>query len=112
MDEMQVDSFRQQLLQLRSELMNLSIVADDSAKPVELDQAVVGRLTRMDAMRAQAMAIATKERREHQLSRIAAALRRIDAGDFGECFACGEEINSRRLGVDPSYTQCIKCADK
>ena len=112
MDEMQVDSFRQQLLQLRSELMKQSIMADDSAKPVELDQAVVGRLTRMDAMRAQAMAIAARGRREHQLSRIAAALRRIDASDFGECLACGGKINIRRLGVDPSYTHCIKCADK
>ena len=112
MDEMQIDSFRQQLLQLRSELMNLSSTSDDAAKTVELDQSAVGRLSRMDAMRAQGMAIETKGRRENQLLRIEGALRRIAAGDFGICLTCGEEINLRRLEVDPSYTQCIKCADE
>ncbi len=112
MDKMQIDSFRQQLLQLQSELMNLSSTSDDAAKTVELDQSAVGRLSRMDAMRAQGMAIETNRRREIQLLRIEGALRRIAAGDFGVCLTCGEEINIRRLNVDPSYTQCIKCADK
>jgi DnaK suppressor protein len=112
MDEKQIDKFRQQLLQMRSEIMSLSSTSDDAAKPVELDQNAVGRLSRMDAMRAQGMALETKGRRQQQLSRIDAALRRIDTGDFGICLTCGEEINSRRLDVDPSYTQCIKCADK
>ncbi|MES9833205.1 MAG: TraR/DksA C4-type zinc finger protein [Candidatus Thiodiazotropha sp. DIVDIV] len=112
MDEMQIDSFRQQLLKLRSELMSLSSTSDDAAKTVTLDQSAVGRLSRMDAMRAQGMAIESKERREQQLLRIEGALRRIAAGDFGLCLTCGEEIDIRRLDVDPSYTQCIKCADK
>ena len=112
MDEMQIDNFRQNLLQLRAELMKLSSTSDDAAKTVQLDQSAVGRLSRMDAMRAQGMAIETKGRREHQLLRIEGALRRIAAGDFGVCLTCGEEINIGRLDVDPSYTQCIKCADK
>jgi DnaK suppressor protein len=111
MNDLQIDNFRKNLLQLRSELMNLSRTSDDAAKSVELDQSAVGRLSRMDAMRAQGMAIETKGRREHQLLKIEGALRRIDTGDFGDCLMCGEEINIRRLGVDPSYTQCIKCAD-
>lgn len=112
MDEIQIDNFRQNLLQLRSELMDLSSTSDDAAKIVELDQSAVGRLTRMDAMRAQSMAIETNRRREGQLVRIEGALQRIAAGDYGDCLTCGEEINLQRLDVDPSYTQCIKCADK
>lgn len=112
MDEKKIDSFRQHLLQMRSEFMNLSSTSEDAAKTVELDQSAVGRLSRMDAMRAQSMAIETKGRGERQLLRIEGALRRIAAGDYGACFTCGEEINIRRLDVDPSYTQCIKCADK
>jgi DnaK suppressor protein len=112
MDEMQIDNFKQSLLQLRSELMNLSSTSDDLTKVVKLDQSAVGRLSRMDAIRAQGMAIEIKGRREHQLLKIESALRRIAAGDFGICLRCGEEINIRRLDVDPSYTQCIKCADK
>jgi len=109
---MQINSFRQQLLDLRTELIALNSTSVDAAKPVELDQAAIGRLTRMDAMRAQSMAIETKTRREHQLLRIEGALQRITTGDYGLCLTCGEEINTRRLEVDPSYTQCIKCADK
>jgi DnaK suppressor protein len=112
MKTMQINSFKQQLLDLRSELSDLSSTSADAAKPVELDQAAIGRLTRMDAMRAQSMAIETKARREHQLLRIEGALQRITTGDYGLCLTCGEEINTRRLEVDPSYTQCIKCADK
>ena len=112
MDEIQINGFKQSLLELRSELLNLTSTSDDAAKPVELDQSAVGRLSRMDAMRAQGMAIETKGRREHQLVKIDGALRRIAAGDFGLCLTCGEEINILRLDVDPSYTQCIKCADK
>ena len=112
MEKMQIDSFRQQLLQLQSELMNLSSTSVDAAKPVELDQAAIGRLTRMDAMRAQSMAIETKVRRQHQLLRVEGALQRITTGDYGVCLTCGEEMNIRRLKVDPSYTQCIKCSDK
>ncbi len=112
MDEKKLDKYKQQLLQMRSELMKVSSTSDDAAKPVGLDQNAVGRLSRMDAMRAQSMAIETKGRRELQLSRIEGALRRIDSGDFGFCLTCEKEINNRRLDVDPSYTQCVKCADK
>ena len=108
---MQIDRFRQQLLQLRTELMELSSTSDDAAKPVELDQAMVGRLTRMDAMRAQGMAIETKKRREQLLMKIDGALNRISTGEFGICVKCGEEIDVRRLDADPSYTTCIKCAN-
>jgi len=112
MDEMQIDRFRQQLLQLRSEFMELSNTSEEAAKPVELDQAAIGRLTRMDAMRAQGMAIETKRRRESQLLKIEASLQRIASGDFGTCLECGEDIDVRRLDVDPTYTRCIKCTAK
>jgi len=112
MDEKQIEEFRQRLLQMRTELEAISGTSNDAAKPVTLDQTSVGRLSRMDAMQAQNMAIETKERRENQLLRIENALRRIDAGEYGECLTCGEDIDVRRLGVDPSYTQCIDCAGK
>ena len=112
MKKIQIDHFRQLLLTLQLELVKLSSVSVDAAKPVELDQAAIGRLTRMDAMRAQSMAIETIERRKHQLLRIRAALQQVTTGNYGECLTCGKGISSGRLEVDPSYTQCIKCAGK
>jgi DnaK suppressor protein len=46
------------------------------------------------------------------LKDIAAALRRIDEGEFGYCADCGEDIDPRRLKVDPTNSRCIICADK
>src|SRR3954466_5378012 len=39
------------------------------------------------------------------------ALRRIDAGDFGYCVSCEEEILERRLDAVPWARHCIKCQD-
>ncbi|WP_166267025.1 TraR/DksA family transcriptional regulator [Marinobacter caseinilyticus] len=97
------------LLQLRAELAELSHSSADAAKPVALDQASVGRLSRMDAMQGQAMAQETERRRKQQWLKIEGALRRIEDNDFGDCFNCGEAIDPRRLAVDPTTTRCIDC---
>ena len=104
------EAVRERLL---AELAKLEAVAQtgaDAAQPVELDQTRVGRLSRMDAMQAQAISIETKHRREQQNLRLRAALRRLDAGDYGWCTACGEAIDPKRLAFDPAATQCIACA--
>lgn len=82
----------------------------DSRKPVELDQTSVGRVSRMDAMQVQAMAVATERRRHEEARRVEAAIRRIDEGAYGYCIACGEEIPEKRLAVDPTVATCIACA--
>ena len=79
---------------------------------VELDQARVGRLSRMDAMQAQAMSQASDRRRDQMLRRIEAALVRIEDNEFGICMLCEEAINPRRLDFDPTATLCIDCANK
>ena len=79
---------------------------------MELDQASVGRLSRMDAMQSQQMAQELARRRQQQLVRIEGALRRIESGDYGYCSVCDEEIDVRRLTLDPTNTRCVKCADQ
>ncbi len=78
--------------------------------PVELDQARVGRLSRMDAMQQQAMAQAAVNLSNHELQRIEAALKRIDTSEYGCCVLCDEEIAEGRLRFDPSVLICIACA--
>ena len=78
---------------------------------VELDQSKVGRLSRMDAMQAQAMAQAAVGRRKLQLQRIDGALQRLDDGEFGLCRTCDEPINPQRLMFDPAVLTCITCAE-
>ena len=112
MEEADIEQFKMNLLRLKAELQDLEESAKDAAKPVELDQASVGRLSRMDAMQVQQMAQESERRRQQQLARIDAALRRIESGDYGYCYVCGGGIDIRRLAADPTITRCIKCVEK
>ena len=101
---------RDRLLQLREELESDAATSGEAAAVVELDQSKVGRLSRMDAMQAQAMAQASGQRREAMLRNIEAALIRIDDGSYGLCRDCDEPINPKRLEFDPTALRCIDCA--
>ena len=110
MDAAAVARFHQRLLQLRAELAALEQTGADAAATVELDQTRVGRLSRMDALQGQAMSQELGRRRRLELQKIAGALARIASGDFGWCSRCGEEIDIRRLELDPAAPLCIGCA--
>jgi len=101
---------KQKLLARRAELDDLSRLSGEDRRAVELDQTKIGRLARMDAMQQQAMALATEERREQMRIRIAAALKRIEVDEYGDCIRCGEEIVARRLELDPATPLCLACA--
>ena len=42
---------------------------------------------------------------------IQAALDRIEAGTYGECENCGEDIGNARLEAIPEATRCVNCAE-
>jgi DnaK suppressor protein len=98
------------LLALKQTLLKAQETGDQAEQTVELDQARVGRLSRMDAMQAQAMSIETGRRRRQKLIQIEAALQRIKGDDYGFCQECGEQIAPARLEVDPAVLLCIDCA--
>lgn len=101
---------RKRLITLRGELLKLEEISNDARETVELDQQAVGRLSRMDALQGQAMAQEQQRRRQHDLIRIEAALRRIEDEEYGYCLECGEEVSEKRLDIDPMATLCITCA--
>lgn len=103
--------FKTLLLARQQALLVADETAGQSEQVVELDQARVGRLSRMDAMQAQAMSLETGRLRRLTLVKIDAALLRLEEGAFGECFECCEPINPNRLEADPTATLCIKCAE-
>jgi len=44
-----------------------------------------------------------------ELDQVAAALRRVDAGTYGQCEDCGEAIDERRLQAMPATPFCTAC---
>tara|TARA_R110002072_G_scaffold70267_2_gene169864 strand:+ start:421 stop:738 length:318 start_codon:yes stop_codon:yes gene_type:complete len=47
-----------------------------------------------------------------EIDAIKAALERIEAGQYGICTSCGDEIAAARLQALPYTTLCIACASK
>ena len=101
---------RMRLLAMQQELEAIAAAASESAGVVELDQQRVGRLSRMDALQSQAMSKELMRRRAVELSAVRAALQRIEDGHYGDCEACGDPINPRRLELDPTARLCVDCA--
>jgi len=107
----QIQYFEQRLLDEQAESLGVASLVDDSAETVALDQTSVGRLSRMDAMQQQAMALASQDRQGERLLRIKTALERVEDGEYGECLECLQEIPVARLEIDPSIEYCVKCAE-
>jgi DnaK suppressor protein len=50
-----------------------------------------------------------REREQGLLSKIDAALEKIDRGEYGKCMNCGEDIGIARLRARPVAELCIEC---
>ena len=50
-----------------------------------------------------------RDRERKLISKIREALDRIEAGEFGECEDCGDQIGEARLKARPVTTLCIEC---
>lgn len=108
----ELEAIQARLYVLRDELQGLAAQSEQSSRTVELDQSSVGRLSRMDALQAQQMAIEANRRRLAQLQQVELALLRLDRGEYGSCVECGEEVAPRRLAVNPLTLRCISCAQQ
>ncbi|WP_120716496.1 TraR/DksA family transcriptional regulator [Tsuneonella amylolytica] len=104
-------TFRDQLAKRLGELEEQDRISAKDRDPVTLDQESVGRLSRIDAMQVQAMALAQERRRKAERAGIAAALQRIEEVEFGYCVERCEKIVEGRLRNNPTVVRCLECAD-
>lgn len=107
-----LEKFKTLLLARRLALQDIKSEGEQAAETVQLDQARMGRLSRMDALQAQAMLQECDRRRNLELKNITAALQRIAEDDYGYCLECGEVIAEQRLEYNPAVVHCIACASK
>ena len=45
------------------------------------------------------------------LEMIDEALKRVEAGDYGECVNCGEDVSEKRLAAVPWARYCVRCQE-
>ncbi|MBV1886043.1 MAG: TraR/DksA family transcriptional regulator [Parvibaculaceae bacterium] len=106
----EVAEFRRLLLEQQGELLALKETSKEASETVDLDQTMVGRLSRIDALQGQAMAQETARRRDVQLKKIGAALERMAEDEYGYCAVCGELVKRERLLLDPATATCVEHA--
>lgn len=109
MDKETQQRFRPQVEARLSEIDIQLSEGKQEGQPVSPDNAV-GRLSRLDAMQMQQMALAARQRLMVEQVGLREALQRLDRGTFGACLLCGKDIALERLEFQPSATTCIACA--
>ncbi len=72
----------------------------------------IGRLSRLESMQHQQIALAGKRRCEEERSRLHEAERRLLSGTFGRCLMCGDDIAEARLEIQPDAVSCVSCTGK
>ncbi len=105
----QLGKLQAELMQRQQELTDSLDDSSDSTAPVTLDQQSVGRVSRIDAIQQQQMAIANRAQAVQQLNLVDRALTRISDGEYGLCLECGESIAVARLQAQPWASLCIDC---
>ncbi len=91
------------------DLEGLLSLSGSSAKTVKLDQTATGRVSRIDAIQQQKMAMNSLRRDSEREQRLIRVLARIDDELFGICEECDQPIPFKRLQIKPESRFCISC---
>lgn len=109
----------QQLTQLRHQL--LAQRASLRAQLIQLRGGDVGRVeasadhfghredSQAQVTTEKELEFALDDHESRELREVEAALARLDAGSYGYCTACGEEISAARLAASPEVARCFNC---
>ena len=110
MNERQTEYFRRKLVAWRSELLG------DSKHTIEGLQDGTRNIPdvadRASEETDRALELRTRDRQRKLVSKIDAALRRVDEGEFGYCEVTGEPISLKRLDARPIATMSLEAQEK
>ena len=106
--EPQIAELAADLHALQEALRAQCAMAKEEARPVDL-ALPIGRISRMDAMQQQSMAVANRRSLELRLQQVAAALAAHGAGEYGYCRSCDEPVGYGRLKARPETPLCVAC---
>lgn len=109
LDTATIERFKKQLEAMEAELSAPVVGKEDSTAPVQLDSSI-GRLSRMEAIQSQQMALGLRARQQQSLLRVRNAIEAIRKGAFGVCRRCKDPIAIERLDAQPDAVTCVVCA--
>ncbi len=110
MNDRQLEYFRRKLLIWRQELLDQS--ADTIGNLQESGRSVPDLADRASEETDRALELRTRDRQRKLVSKIDAALRRVENGEFGYCDVTGEPISLKRLDARPIATMTLEAQEK
>ena len=79
---------------------------------LEMQDEIQSRIRAADADGHVRVELALLQMRADTLTRIDAALERLDAGKYGYCFDCAQEVAESRLRTQPFAARCQMCEER
>jgi len=110
MNERQLEYFRRKLLAWKQELLEQSAETLEGMK--DSARNVPDIADRASEETDRAIELRTRDRQRKLVSKIDAALRRIETGEFGYCEMTGEPISLKRLDARPIATMTLEAQEK
>lgn len=110
MNDMQLEYFRLKLLRWRSELLEDSTETVHHMQAESLHQPDLTDRASLETDRA--LELRTRDRERKLISKIDAALRRIEDGTYGFCEETNEPIGIRRLEARPIATLSLEAQER
>ena len=110
MNERQLEYFRRKLIMWKQELMSQSAETIEGLQ--ESGRNVPDIADRASEDTDRALELRTRDRQRKLVSKIDAALRRIENAEFGYCEMTGEPISLKRLDARPIATMTLEAQEK
>jgi DnaK suppressor protein len=110
MNPLMAEFFRQRLLDWRNELLRESGQTLENIQTNSSQESDLADRASLESDRA--LELRSRDRGRKLITKIDAALRRIDTGEYGYCEVSGETINIRRLIARPIATLSIEAQER
>ncbi len=110
MNDRQKEYFRKKLLNWKDDILKESQGTLDNLQ--EDDNHLPDIADRASSETEKALELRTRDRQRKVISKIDAALRRIETGEYGFCEDTGEPISLRRLDARPIATMSLEAQER
>jgi DnaK suppressor protein len=111
MDEKHLEHYKQKLIERRAELLRGIARTEQEGREADEDQTNDMADKAANSYTKEFLFGLTHENRS-LLQLVDSALQRIEDKTFGECGACGQELQQKRLEAVPWTRYCISCQEK
>lgn len=105
------ESFRTKIEARIRELEDSMESTKEDREAISPDKSI-GRLSRLDSMQMQQMALGMNSRMQEEARQLKEALKRIDNSRYGICEMCRQDIPMERLEFQLDATICVDCFRK